>query len=325
MAFVTDLLWRSPLGLRINAQATADVLMTEDWVKVRGDQLAPRDGAYDLRDHRGAVGDALLRSRLAAGRRSSRRHRGLRGRALRGAAAAAATSSPPGRCSRSPRVRDDRGRDVSELAARRDGRYRRLRRPRRVSGHHARRTSSRWSCPTTAPRTGPLWLVAQGWIHPTDSSINVAIGQGSHDAPEGLSLQVADASGRFRDGARPASASRRARTRRSSSISTGLFGASGPRRLRLATNLEIFWDRLAWAVGRPDVAIAPRRLELADGGSRATAGTRSPNSRRPSVAGAPALRARGHRRRGGAISRATTRGSATSASCCARWTTATSS
>ena len=49
MSFVTDLLWRSPLGLRINAQATADVLMTEDWVKVRGDQLAPRDGAYDLR------------------------------------------------------------------------------------------------------------------------------------------------------------------------------------------------------------------------------------------------------------------------------------
>ena len=23
--------------------------MTEDWVKVRGDQLVPRDGAYDLR------------------------------------------------------------------------------------------------------------------------------------------------------------------------------------------------------------------------------------------------------------------------------------
>ena len=33
MAFVTDLLWRSPLGLRINAQDTADVLTTEDWVK----------------------------------------------------------------------------------------------------------------------------------------------------------------------------------------------------------------------------------------------------------------------------------------------------
>ena len=49
MAFVTDLIWRSPLGLRINAQDTADVLTTEDWVKVRGDQLVARDGAYDLR------------------------------------------------------------------------------------------------------------------------------------------------------------------------------------------------------------------------------------------------------------------------------------
>jgi hypothetical protein len=29
------------------------------------------------------------------------------------------------------------------------------------------------------------------------------------------------------------------------------------------TNLEIFWDRLGWAVGRPDVNVTPRRLELA--------------------------------------------------------------
>ena len=102
MSFVTDLLWRSPLGLRINAQATADVLMTEDWVKVRGDQLAPRDGAYDLRvtaelwethffdlvsllvvDHPGGHGD-------------------LPGRALRGASAETRASSLPSGSSRSP-------------------------------------------------------------------------------------------------------------------------------------------------------------------------------------------------------------------------------
>ena len=40
MGFITDFIWRSPLGLRINGQATADVLMTEDWVRIRGDQLA---------------------------------------------------------------------------------------------------------------------------------------------------------------------------------------------------------------------------------------------------------------------------------------------
>ena len=49
MQFVTDFLWRSPLGLRINAQDTAGVSQTEDWVKIRGDQLEPSNGAYDIR------------------------------------------------------------------------------------------------------------------------------------------------------------------------------------------------------------------------------------------------------------------------------------
>ena len=49
MGFVTDFLWRSPLGLRINAQDTAGVTQTEDWVRSRGDQLVPRDGVYDVR------------------------------------------------------------------------------------------------------------------------------------------------------------------------------------------------------------------------------------------------------------------------------------
>ena len=39
MDFVTDFLWRSPLGLRINAQDTAGVTQTEDWVRIAGDQL----------------------------------------------------------------------------------------------------------------------------------------------------------------------------------------------------------------------------------------------------------------------------------------------
>ena len=42
----------------------------------------------------------------------------------------------------------------------------------------------------------------------------------------------------------------------------GLLPASGERRLRLSTNLEVFWDRIAWAVGRPDVRITPRRLPM---------------------------------------------------------------
>ena len=70
MGFVTDFLWRSPLGLRINAQDTAGVSQTEDWVRIAGDQLRPRDGRLRRPHHRGTLGDALLRSRVAARRRS---------------------------------------------------------------------------------------------------------------------------------------------------------------------------------------------------------------------------------------------------------------
>ena len=40
------------------------------------------------------------------------------------------------------------------------------------------------------PPAGPLWLVARGWLHPTDSSVNVAISQGHHEKARALSLEV---------------------------------------------------------------------------------------------------------------------------------------
>jgi hypothetical protein len=116
--------------------------------------------------------------------------------------------------------------------------------------------------PEEAPRTGPLWLVAQGWVHPTDSSVNVAISQGAHAAPRGLSLHVADAAGRFRK-VRDGLGFPSGKDKTVLLDLTGVFPVTGPRRLRLATNLEIFWDRLAWAEGRPDVRAVPQRVALA--------------------------------------------------------------
>ena len=34
-----------------------------------------------------------------------------------------------------------------------------------------------------APKSGPLYLIARGWMHPTDSSVNVALSQGHHERP----------------------------------------------------------------------------------------------------------------------------------------------
>ena len=46
-------------------QDTAGVSQTEDWVRIRADQLVPRDGSVRCADHRGAVGDAFRGSRRA--------------------------------------------------------------------------------------------------------------------------------------------------------------------------------------------------------------------------------------------------------------------
>ncbi len=259
MAFVTDLIWRSPLGLRINAQATADVLMTEDWAKVRGDQLAARDGAYDLRitaelwethffdlvslmavDHPAGT-EVFVDERFAI-------------------PAPALKVVPTGPMQAFAAVRDDQGRDVSALAATRDSRHIDFAGRGRYQGI-TRLHYIELELPESAPRSGPLWLIAQGWVHPTDSSINVAVGQGSQPRPESLSLRVADTTGTFRT-VRTGLGFPSGKDKTVLIDLAGVFPARGPRRLQLATNLEVFWDRLGWAVGRPDVKVAPLRLDL---------------------------------------------------------------
>ena len=259
MGFVTDFIWRSPLGLRINAQATADVMMTEDWVRIRGDQLAPKDGEYDLRitaelwethffdlvsllvvDHPQDT-EVFVDERFAVPPPALGVIATSRVEALAGA-------------------RDDRGREVSDLLRARDDRHLDFAGRGPYQGitreHHVE-----LELPEHAPRTGPLWLIAQGWVHPTDSSINVAIGQGSHAAPSGLSLHVADAQGRFRP-VRQGLGFPAGKDKTILIDLAGIFPATGPRRLRLQTNLEIFWDRIGWAEGRPAVKLTPRRLAL---------------------------------------------------------------
>jgi Flp pilus assembly protein TadD len=259
MAFVTDVLWRSPLGLRINAQQNADVLMTEDWVRVRGDQLRPVDGAYDLRitaelweTHFFDLASLLVLDHPAGTEVFVDERFAVPPPAL------GVTVTGP--VEPIAAARDDRGADVTAIVRERDDRHL------DSAGRGAYQGVTREHfvevmLPHSAPRQGPLWLVAQGWIHPTDSSINVAIGQGGRERPRGLRLAVADRTGRFRT------------VRENLGFPAGkdktvlidldrLFAEDGPRRLRLITNMEIFWDRVGWAVGRPDVEVAPRRIPL---------------------------------------------------------------
>ena len=119
---MTDFIWRSPLGLRINAQDTAGVGQTEDWVKIRGDQLAPRDGYYDVRitaelwethywDHVALlVVDHPPGTEIFVDERFARRPPPL-------------VVHATGPLYPVAYARDDQGRDVTDIVAARDGRY----------------------------------------------------------------------------------------------------------------------------------------------------------------------------------------------------------
>jgi len=260
MRFVTDCIWRSPLGLKINAQDTAGSMQTEDWVKIRGDQLVPRDGFYDLRitaelwethffDHLSLmtvdhpVGtDVFVDERLAFPQPPL----------------AVYATTPPHPVAL---ARDDRGEDVTEILRAGDGRYLDT----FGRGLYQGVTRDHWveiELGDTAPRSGPLWLLAYGWIRPTNSSINVAIGQGRHDAPRGLSLEVPDGKGNWVV-ARPGLGFPEGKVKTILIDLDGVFRPGAPRRLRLRTNLEIYWDSISWATGLPNVPLQKNRLAAA--------------------------------------------------------------
>lgn len=260
LAFVTDFLWRSPLGLKINAQATAGVTQTEDWVKIRGDQLAPRDGAYDVRisaelwethfvdhvslmvvDHPADV-EVMVDERFVPGAGPS-----LAVHAMRAPVAVA-------------RAVDDAGTDVTDVVARNDGRYLATFARGRYQGVAEEHTVE-VDLGAPIPSTGVTWLVAHGWIYPTDSSINVAIGQGGRIEPKSLSLEALDAEGRWvvvaRDLGFPAGKNK---TVLIDLASVAKAGVAGAQRLRLRTNLEIYWDSIATAEGVPGAPVRTRRI-----------------------------------------------------------------
>ena len=258
--FVTDFLWRSPLGLRINAQDTAGVTQTEDWVKIRGDQLAARNGSYDVRitaelwethfiDHVSLmVVDHPSGTEVFVDERFAKTAPALTTHAMR-------TPRPVAR------AWDESGRDVTDLVKQRDGRYLRhfaLGEYQGIAADHFVEVD----LGREIPRDTRLWLVATGWIYPTDSSINVAIGQGTRIEPRGLSLEAQDGSGRWvvvsPDLGFPAGKNKTILIDLRQVTAAGVAHA---RRLRLRTNLEVYWDRLAVAEGIETPTLSTVRLQ----------------------------------------------------------------
>ena len=258
--FVTDFLWRTALGLRINAQGPAQVIHSVDWIKMGPDALAPRDGQYDVR-----ITGELWESHffdhvslLTVDRPTDTRVFVNETFQLPAPEQKLYVTGP---LQPVQKALDMEGRDVTQTIRERDGQhvdtfelqgYQGLAEEHAVELHLG----------DDVPADGPLWLVASGWVYPTDSSINLAISQGDHDTPHGVRLEVPDGNGGWRV-AKENLGFPAGKNKTMMIDLQDVIGPDGPRRIRLRTNMEIYWDRMAWAEGRPDAPVDTTRINPA--------------------------------------------------------------
>ncbi|MGA8430529.1 MAG: FG-GAP-like repeat-containing protein [Candidatus Sulfotelmatobacter sp.] len=258
MEFVKDAVpWGSAIGLRINTLGSAQIAATGEWYKIGRDQLVPHDGYYDLRitaelwevyyydylalmtvDH--PVGTEIFVDERFV---------------IPPLKLGFTTVSTPHQIAHAI---DDTGQDVTDIVNTLDGKalasFGR--------GQYQGITRDHYleiDLGNDAPKSGPLYLIAQGSIHDTESSVNVAITQGNRWRAHGLSVEVPDGRGGWviaQDNLGfPAG-----RKKTILFNLTNVFRPGTPRRVRLRTNLEIYWDCIQWAQGAPDAAVKTETL-----------------------------------------------------------------
>jgi Tfp pilus assembly protein PilF len=248
--------WSPALGLKINAQDIFGVLSTEEWFKIAGEALKPtKENFYELRitgeywesfyiDHYSLlVVDHPEGTEVFTDERF----------AIPPAPLEVFTT---GQTREFVSAKNDKGEDVSALVRTLDEKY--------LDGFErgtfqgvAKDHYVELELPADAPADKRIAIVADGWVHPTDASINVQLGQSSKEKPRSLSLEVKDAKGVWRVAKEnlgfPAG-----------KMKTVLIDLPpGARAARLRTNMEIFWDKLAWAVYEDGGQNKTTRLELA--------------------------------------------------------------
>src|SRR6202453_805474 len=259
MEFVKDAVpWGSAIGLRINTLGSAQIAATGEWYKIGRDQLVPHDGYYDIRitaelwevyyyDHivLSAIDHPVGTEILVAERF-----------AIPPAKLGITTVATPHEIARAV---DDTGQDVTDLVRTLDGKA--------VAsfgrGQFQGITRDHYlevDLGDDPPQSGPLYLIAQGSIHDTESSVNVAITQGSRWRAHGLSLEVPDGHGNWIT-AQDNLGFPAGRKKTVLFNLTNVFRPGTPRRVRLRTNLEIYWDAIHWAKGAPDTPLKEVTLD----------------------------------------------------------------
>lgn len=247
------------LGAHLDARTLEPIHQTEQWFKINGDHFAPRDGYYDLRltneywetyyiDHYSLTAvDHPRDSEIFVDERVAVPPAPLK---------IYVTSVPRPFAS----AKDDMGRDVGATVGELDARY--------LDGfgvgQYQGLTRDHWvelELPEDAPRKGPLYLIGNGFLHPWDDTITIARSQATRDQVQDLRIEVPDESGNWRIVQEhlgiPAG-----RLKTVVLDLSRVFHPRAARKLRLRTNMEIYWDRLAWASGAPNQTFNTQRLNL---------------------------------------------------------------
>jgi tetratricopeptide (TPR) repeat protein len=258
MEFVKDAVpWGSAIGLRINTLGSANIAETGEWYKIGREQLVPHDGYYDVRvsaelwevyyyDY-----IALMTVDHPAGTEIYVDERFV----IPPVKPGFITVATPHKIARAV---DDNGQDVTDIVSTLDGKALNS----FGTGQYQGITRDHYlevDLGDDAPTHGSLYLIAQGSIHDTESSINVAVTQGNRWRAHGLSLEVPDGNG----GWIVAQDNLGFPAGRKKTILfnlTNVFRPGAPHRVRIRTNLEIYWDAIQWAQGLPDAPVKTMTL-----------------------------------------------------------------
>ncbi|MEK7379915.1 MAG: FG-GAP-like repeat-containing protein [Gemmatimonadota bacterium] len=247
--FLTDVMWRSalgmPLGIMGSQAAYAPAGASQEYVLIPGDRLVADQGRYRLQmteelwetafvdqvkllvvDHPDSV-EVLVNERFVPPEPARLELYQVRG------------PRPP------VAAQDGNGLDVLPLLRHRDDRY--------VAGFDPGRYQG-----VVAPHdlildlgdlaeADSVHLLLNGWIYPTDASINVALSQAAGPGPAAPSLAVPDAAGRWvtviPDLGFPAG--------KSKTVIANLSGKFPARdyRVRIRTGMQVYWDQASVVTG----------------------------------------------------------------------------
>ena len=260
--FLTDLLWRSPLGL-VTPMGFLAPAETADYVKICGDLMKPKAGVYSLQVTEELWETAYFdQVKLLAVDHSA-------GTQIFVDEKYTAPPFPEFKIYTAKEVHqpraafDHHGNDVSDALKEFDYHYAVAHEPGTFQGvvkpHFIVLDLG------DASNDQPLTLFLTGWIFPTDTSINVALSQNPSITPNFPYVQVRDTQGRWQTvidtiGV-PAG--------KNKTIAVDLTGKflSSDHQVRIVTNMQIYWDSAFFTIGQENAPIrvtelSPHRADL---------------------------------------------------------------